>query len=326
MNLELLIPILCAVAVMAVGAAFLLYRILRRAPVRARLGIGEPSYAAVGGGSASVMAGGAGGAGAIATTSYGAIEAGGTRFNDMLDEIGRRVGGEKTSNTLAEQLVQAGYHDRRAAAVYLGAKTVLMLAGVCGVGLLVLPLNISPAMKLVTVLWVTGVLYFIPNVIVARHRSRRRSEVRTHLPDAIDLLEICASAGMGLDMAWNSVADEVRAVSPILADEMALTNLEIHLGAPRVQAMRNMGKRTGAEELYSLVAVLVQSERFGTSIVDALRTYANSMRETRSMHSQELAEKMAVKLLFPMILFIFPSVILVMIGPAGMTLYKVFST
>jgi tight adherence protein C len=130
---------------------------------------------------------------------------------------------------------------------------------------------------------------------------------------------------MGMDMAWNSVSDEVRAVSPTLADEMALTNLEIHLGAPRVVAMRNMARRTGADELSSLVAVLVQSERFGTSVVDALRTYANAMRETRSMRSQEAAEKMAVKLLFPMILFIFPSVILVMIGPAGMTLYKVFA-
>lgn len=309
MNFDLLIPILCAVAVMALGAAVLLYKFLRRAPVRARLGIGEPSFAGAGG-----------------TAGVGAMEAGGTRFNDMLDEIGQRVGGGKTSATLAEQLVQAGYHDRRAAAVYLGAKTVLLLVGVFGIGLLVIPTKMSPAMKLLLVMWGTGLLFFLPNVVVARHRAQRRSEVRTHLPDAIDLLEICASAGMGLDMAWNSVADEVRAVSPTLADEMALTNLEIHLGAPRVQAMRNMGKRTGADELYSLVAVLVQSERFGTSIVDALRTYANSMRETRGMHSQELAEKMAVKMLFPMILFIFPSVILVMIGPAGMTLFKVFSS
>jgi tight adherence protein C len=296
---------------MALGSALLLYRILRRAPVRARLGIGEPTFAGTSGGGA-------------ATSMVGGLEAGGTRFNDMLDEIGRKVGGGKTSSTLAEQLVQAGYHDRRASAVYLGAKTVLLMAGVFGFGLLVLPMKISPTMKLLIVLWGTGVLFFIPNVVIARHRSRRRSEVRTHLPDAIDLLEICASAGMGLDMAWNSVADEVRAVSPTLADERALTTLEIHLGAPRVTAMRNMVKRTGADEIYSLVAVLVQSERFGTSIVDALRTYANSMRETRSMQSQELAEKMAVKLLFPMILFIFPSVILVMIGPAGMTLYKVF--
>jgi tight adherence protein C len=107
---------------------------------------------------------------------------------------------------------------------------------------------------------------------------------------------------------------------------MALTNLEIHLGAARAVAMRNMAQRTGADELSSLVAVLVQSERFGTSVVEALRTYANSMRETRSMRSQEAAEKMAVKLLFPMILFIFPSVVLVMVGPAAMTLYKIFSS
>jgi tight adherence protein C len=189
-----------------------------------------------------------------------------------------------------------------------------------------LPLNIAVSLKLMWGLCATGFLFFVPNLVLAHRRSKRRTEVRRHLPDAIDLLEICASAGMGLDMAWNSVADEVRSVSGTLADEMALTNLEIHLGAARAVAMRNMARRTGADELSSLVAVLVQSERFGTSVVEALRTYANAMRETRSMRSQEAAEKMAVKLLFPMILFIFPSVVLVMVGPAAMTLYKIFST
>src|SRR5581483_2241142 len=105
-------------------------------------------------------------------------------------------------------------------------------------------------------------------------------------------------------------------VSPVLADEMALTNLEIHLGAARADAMRAMASRTGAEELSSLVAILVQSERFGTSIIEALRIFAMSMRENRSMHSQEEAEKMAVKLIFPMVLFIFPAMLMVLAGPA----------
>src|SRR5215211_4680366 len=126
MNLELLIPILFGVAVMALGAAYLLYRLLRRAPVRARLGIGDPGLGGAGAGTASVRG----------------LDAGGTRFNDMLDEIGQRVGGGKASASLAETLLQAGYHDRRAAAVYLGAKVVLMLAGVFGFGLLVLPLKV----------------------------------------------------------------------------------------------------------------------------------------------------------------------------------------
>jgi tight adherence protein C len=122
------------------------------------------------------------------------------------------------------------------------------------------------------------------------------------------------------------VTDEVRAVSSQLADEMALTNLEMHLGASRADAIRHMATRTGAEDLSSLVAVLVQSERFGTSIGESLRVFATSLRETRSQSAQEDAEKMAVKLIFPMIVFIFPAVVMVMAGPAFMSLYRVLAS
>ncbi len=151
----------------------------------------------------------------------------------------------------------------------------------------------------------------------------RREEVRRHLPDAVDLLEISVSAGMGLDMAWNMVTDEIRRVSTTLADEMALTNLEIHLGAPRAEAMRHMAQRTGAEEISSLVAVLVQTDRFGTSVAKALENFTSSMREGRSFRAQEVAEKMAVKLLFPMVIFIFPAVLVVLAGPAVIGLFKI---
>ena len=161
-----------------------------------------------------------------------------------------------------------------------------------------------------------AMLFLIPNLVVHHRRTKRRREVRAHLPDALDLLEICVSAGMGLDLAWNSVADEIRGVSPTLADEMALTNFEIHLNAPRAAAMRHMAERTRADELSSLVAVLVQSERFGTSIGEALRTFSESMRDSRSQQAEETAEKMVVKLLFPMILLIFPAIFIVICGPA----------
>ena len=144
-----------------------------------------------------------------------------------------------------------------------------------------------------------------------------------HLPHAIDLLEICVSSGMGLEMAWNAVGDEVRRVSTILADEMALANLEMHLGADRASAMRHMAERTGAEEISSLVATLVQSERFGTKVADALRVFAESMRIERSQRAEEAAEKMAVKLLFPLILFIFPSMLIVCAGSAVIQIVQV---
>jgi tight adherence protein C len=166
-------------------------------------------------------------------------------------------------------------------------------------------------------------LFFLPNLAIRFRRRRRALQVRRHLPVAIDLLEVCVTAGMGLDTAWNAVSDEIRHVSMLLADEMMLVNLERQLGASRTLAMRNMAERTGAEELSSLVALLVQTERFGTSVGEALRTFAQSMREARSMRSEEAAEKLAVKLLFPLVFFIFPVMLLVMGGPAGITIYDV---
>jgi tight adherence protein C len=130
---------------------------------------------------------------------------------------------------------------------------------------------------------------------------------------------------MGLDMAWNTVTDEIRRVSTILADEMALTNLEMHLGVGRAAAMRHMAERTNSEDLSSLVGVLVQSEKFGTSIGEALRTFATSMRETRSSRAAENAEKMGVKMLIPMILFIFPAILVVIGGSAVIKIIEIFS-
>jgi tight adherence protein C len=187
---------------------------------------------------------------------------------------------------------------------------------------LVLATDLSLQVKVFVVLTAGAVFYFAPNYLVWLRRQSRTAEVRRHLPDGVDLLEICVSAGMGLDMAWNSVAEEIRGLSTVLADEMALTNLEMHLGAPRADAMRHMAERTGAEELSSLVALLVQSDRFGTKISDTLRTFAQTMREERGLKAQETAEKMAVKLLFPLVLFIFPAVLIVIVGPAAIALYK----
>jgi tight adherence protein C len=145
------------------------------------------------------------------------------------------------------------------------------------------------------------------------------------LPDAVDLLEICVSGGMGLDQAWNVVTDKISSVSMLLGDEMAFTNLEIHMGASRSLAMRHLGERTGCQEASSLAAALTQSEQFGTSIGETLRTFASAMRESRSMQAAEIAEKMAVKLLFPLVFLIFPAIIVVVAGPAGIEWAKVIS-
>jgi tight adherence protein C len=298
MNVQIIIPILAALASIAIGGAVLLIKRSRRAPMQQRLrSLLDPSDA-----------------------SSAPLFGQGRRLHGIVESVGTAISKGQSSRTLQQQLSQAGYHHPNAATLYIGIKGMLFVAGAAPA--LLLPIASQPHMKMLFAGMLGALLFFIPNIIVTSRREKRRGEIRRHLPDAIDLLEICASSGMGLDMSWNSVSEEVRSVSSTLADEMALTTLEIHLGATRAIAMRNMAQRTGAEELSSLVAVLVQSERFGTSIRDALRTYATALRESRSQRAQESAEKMAVKLIFPMVVFIFPAVVMVMAGPGFMVLYK----
>lgn len=230
--------------------------------------------------------------------------------------VGEMVAAGAVSRSLQQELAHAGYHGAGAPTIYLGTKVLLLVVGaVLGVAA-VMPLELPLPVAAFAVLTLATTLSFVPNVVVASRRARRRETLTKALPDAVDMLEICVSSGMGLDQSWNSVAEEFRRVSPVFSDEMELTNLEIHLGASRATALRHMADRTGVEELTSLVAMLVQSEKFGASIADALGTYAQSMREARSQKAEEAAEKMSVKLLFPMVMFIFPALLVVMMGPA----------
>lgn len=295
--IEMLLPILVFFAVMAIGGAIIAGTMSRRKAVpRLRSMRGELTMPSEG--SAGV--------------------------SRLLTSVGE-ASSSKTSSTLKQQLAMAGYFSQSASATYIGVKIVLLVIGLSIGFIVTLFLTATMATKLYVIVAIPAALFFIPNIVVSARRSARRAEVRAHLPDVVDLLEICVSAGMGLDMAWNSVTDEIRSVSNTIADEMALTMLETQLGAPRTVAMRHMSERTGAQELASLVALLVQSDRFGTSISDALRTFATSMRNNRSQRAEEAAEKTAVKLLIPLVFCIFPVMLIVTVGPAAIRLYEVFS-
>lgn len=247
------------------------------------------------------------------------------RFVGAIHRLGELVSKGEFSRNLVQHLGRAGYHSRRAPAVYMGTKIALLLGGGIGAGLLMVGTPLTLLIKATAVLFTAGLGSMLPNVVVGLRRRKRSNQIQRYLPDAVDLLEICVSSGMGLDQAWNSVSDEVRRVSPVLSDEMELTNLEMQLGVARHEAMRNMSERTGAEEISSLVALMVQSERFGASIVDALHTFATSMREASSKKAEEAAEKMAVKMLAPMVLCIFPTLLIVMVGPAVMRITDVMT-
>ena len=300
---ELLVPILVFASVMLIGAGIILARSANRTAAKKRLRELEEQFGSMGQDSDS------------------------TGVANKVGKVAKGLSlGAPSSTILKEELAKAGFHNASAPAVYMGFKHALLAVGlVIGVVLFFVE-GIPLRAKIAVGLTLSAGMYFLPNIYTEIRRRKRTAAVQMHLPDMVDLLEICVASGMGLDMAWNAVADEIRRVSEILADEMALTNLEMHLGAPRAVAMRHMAERTRVAELSSLVALMIQSDRFGTSVSDTLKTFAESMRDERSLRTQEKAEKMAVKLLFPMVLCIFPAVLIVMVGPAAIRLYEVMST
>lgn len=239
-----------------------------------------------------------------------------SRFLRFVERFGNYISHGRASTSLWEQLIRAGYMSRGAPAIYTGVKMLLFAAGLSGAAVAVLPLEMQTAQKVWLIALGGAVPFFLPNMVLRLQERKRREEIRLHLPDAVDLLEICVSSGIGLDMAWNMVAGEIRNVSPVLGNAMDLSNFEIHLGASRTDAMRNMATRTGAEQLASLAAILVQSERFGTSVGAALEEFASWMREERQLTAEEKAEKLPMQLLFPMAFFIFPAMLVVALGPA----------
>ena len=142
------------------------------------------------------------------------------------------------------------------------------------------------------------------------------------LPDALDLLVVCVEAGLGLNQATVRVAEEIERVSPVLSEQIGLVNLEIRAGTPRDEAFRNLGHRTGVQDIKSLMAMLIQTDRFGTSIAQALRTHAETMRQKRRQRAEEAAAKTTIKLVFPLVLFIFPALFVIILGPALIQIFE----
>lgn len=166
--------------------------------------------------------------------------------------------------------------------------------------------------------------YYLPNVLLdARVRNRQR-ELFESFPDALDLIRVCVSAGLGLDAAIARVGQELKIKSAALAEEFRLLSLELRAGATRAQALRNLATRTGVEDINALVAMLIQAERFGTNVSDSLRVHAEALRTKRQMHAQEQAAKIPVKLTIPMALCILPALFIVVVGPAAINILRSF--
>ena len=172
----------------------------------------------------------------------------------------------------------------------------------------------------------SGIGFFIPNLVLNRLRASRQQELFESFPDALDLLTICVEAGLSLEAALNRVAAEIALKSRQLADELQLVCLEFRAGAGKERALRNLSLRTGVEDIDTLVAMLVQSEKFGTSVGESLRIHSEMLRVKRQQRAEERAAKVAVKLIFPLVLCIFPAILIVVGGPAMIRIIKVLPT
>jgi len=168
--------------------------------------------------------------------------------------------------------------------------------------------------------------YLLPGMLLARKIERRKREIREGLPDALDLFIVCVEAGSGLDQAIVKASDELGLTYPALAYELRVVTTEVRAGKPRVEAFRNFAARTKVDDVQSLVALLVQTDKFGTSLAQALRTHADTSRTKRRQNAEERAGKLGVKLVFPLVLFLFPALYIVILGPAVITFVRVFPT
>jgi tight adherence protein C len=164
--------------------------------------------------------------------------------------------------------------------------------------------------------------FYLPDLYLSHKSEDRRQKLLESLPDALDLLVICVEAGMGLDSAINKVAQELKMGSPELSDELQLMNLELRAGKQRTDALKNLALRTNLDEISSLTTLLVQTDKFGTSMADALRVYSDSYRTQRYQRAEEIAAKLPVKMVIPLLLCIFPSLFLVILGPAAINIYR----
>src|SRR6185436_5457826 len=216
------------------------------------------------------------------------------------------------------QLINAGYRSGKAPIFFLGAKLLLAIVIVCLLAMIPTKLLGFPSVSMLTIYYVLAAAcgYYTPALWLQRAIARRKDALQRAIPDALDLMVVCVEAGLGLDQAIGRVGDEVKRSHPELSGELNLLSLELRSGVARQEALRNLAHRTDLEDVSSLVALLVQTDRFGTSIGQALRVHADAMRTKSRLRAEELAAKLPVKLLLPLIFFILPSMFIVVMGPA----------
>ena len=237
----------------------------------------------------------------------------------FLKRIGERLPrSPKDLGKVQLRLVQAGYRGGEALPVFLSIRVGCALAAFA---LCMTPLLVKPSLTLA--LPAAGFGYVVPGMVLARKAKRRQHRIRLSLADALDLLVVSVEAGLGLDQALARVGQELAFAYPDLSGELRLVNLELLAGKGRSEALRNLADRTGVDDLSSLVAMLVQTDKFGTSVANSLRVFSETLRTKRRQRAEEAAAKTGVKMVFPLVVCIFPAIWIVTIGPAAIRFIQV---
>jgi tight adherence protein C len=230
---------------------------------------------------------------------------------------------EEEVSKVRAKFLHAGFRDPSAPVIFFAVKALLAILFPV---LLLLFTNVraAPGYQPMLFLLLAGAFgYYLPNGVVARLTAIRQRELFEAFPDALDLIIVCVEAGTSLDAAIARAASEIGLRSPRLAEELTLVGLELRVGASRERALRNLAARTGLDEISSFVAMMLQADRFGTSVAESLRVHADTLRVRRRQRAEEMAAKIPLKMLFPLVFCIFPSLLLVLMGPALIQVYRI---
>ena len=250
-------------------------------------------------------------------------------FLNMTRKTGERFkpGKPEEISRIENKFTQAGMRNKTGMAIYWGVKFLLMLAlpaGFLTARVILWHKPIAP-LTLIMILIVLALLgSYLPEIWLRMKISSRQQTIIEGFPDALDLMVICVEAGMSLDSAIYRVGEEMKLSNPILSEELKLTNMEMRAGKSRRDALRSLAARTGVADIESLVSLLIQTDRFGTSIADSLRAHSEFMRVTRYQRAEELAMKIPVKILFPMLFCVFPVIMIIIMGPPFIQAYRLW--
>ncbi len=249
------------------------------------------------------------------------------RFQGVM-ETAKALSGPLMPQTELEQsqlkirLANAGFRSDSAVAVYLGVRFAVLMGFLLVALAIFLPKNGFTMAALKPIAFLAFIGFYLPSIILWFLRKKRQDEIFLALPDALDLLVVCVESGLGLDAAMRKVCDEMKDHAKIIAEEFSLANFQLQMGRPRREVLHDLGVRTGVDDVRSLAAILIQADRFGSSIAQALRVQSDSMRTRRKQLAEEKAAKTAVQLIFPLVLFIFPGIFVVLVGPAAISIMK----